>query len=121
MLILRRSAATNNGEILKMITNNKNGYSPREFAKRNGIGVTKLYEEINSGRLIARKCGSRTIITLEEERAWLGRLPKVPSKSELVQKSGSAASEHQPERESFARYRNDDGAESLHAALRRAK
>jgi hypothetical protein len=50
-------------------------YSPREFAKRNGIGVTKTYSEIKVGRLNARKCGARTIITLEDERAWLNALP----------------------------------------------
>lgn len=54
-----------------------NGFSPREFAKRNGIGVTKTYQEIKAGRLVAYKCGSRTIITVEEERAWLMRLPKL--------------------------------------------
>jgi hypothetical protein len=26
----------------------QNGFSPRQFAKRNGIGVTKTYEEINT-------------------------------------------------------------------------
>jgi hypothetical protein len=69
----------------------KNGFSPREFAKRNGIGVTKTYAEIKAGRLIAYKCGSRTIITLEEEQAWLGRLPKLASKSCLTMKSNEVA------------------------------
>lgn len=69
----------------------KNGFSPREFAKRNGIGVTKTYAEIKAGRLIAYKCGSRTIITLGEEQAWLGRLPKLASKSCLTRKSDKVA------------------------------
>ena len=61
----------------------QNGFSPRQFAKRNGIGVTKTYQEIKTGRLVARKCGSRTIITLEEERVWLQSLPKLSSKGRL--------------------------------------
>lgn len=64
----------------------QNGFSPRQFAKRNGIGVTKTYEEINTGRLVAHKCGTRTIITIEEERAWLERLPKLPARSCLTSK-----------------------------------
>jgi hypothetical protein len=56
---------------------NPNSLSPRQFARRNGIGVTKTYQEIKTGRLVALKCGSRTIITVEEERAWLSRLPKL--------------------------------------------
>ena len=55
----------------------KNGFSPRQFAKRNGIGVTKTYGEIKSGRLVARKCGTRTIITAEDESAWVQGLPKL--------------------------------------------
>lgn len=67
-----------------------NGFCPREFAKRNGIGLTKTYEEINSGRLIARKCGSRTIITVEEERAWLLRLPTLSPRSNAHDKPARA-------------------------------
>lgn len=66
---------------MKNISIVKNGFSPRHFAKRNGIGVTKTYSEIKSGRLVARKCGARTIITIEDERAWLQKLPKLPSAS----------------------------------------
>lgn len=54
-----------------------NGFSPKQFARRNAIGLTKTYQEIKAGRLIAYKCGSRTIITVQEERAWLMRLPKL--------------------------------------------
>lgn len=56
-----------------------NAFSPKQFARRNGIGLTKTYEEIKAGRLVALKCGTRTIITAEEERLWLSRLPKLGS------------------------------------------
>ena len=36
-----------------------------------GLGRTKLYEEINSGRLKAKKCGRRTLIPITAYNAWL--------------------------------------------------
>jgi hypothetical protein len=51
--------------------------SIRDFCKRNSIGVTTAYAEINAGRLVARKCRSRTLIALEDEWAWRNNLPKV--------------------------------------------
>jgi hypothetical protein len=34
--------------------------------ERNHIGLTTVYAEINAGRLIARKIGRRTVITVED-------------------------------------------------------
>jgi hypothetical protein len=45
------------------------------FCKGYGIGRTKAYEEINAGRLKARKAGRRTIITADDAEQWLSRLP----------------------------------------------
>ena len=100
----------------------QNGFSPREFAKRNGIGVTKTYQEINAGRLIARKCGSRTIITLDEERAWVARLPKL-TKGRLTAKTDIVGSGNEPENGSSAwpQKRHRDGVEELYRMLRGAK
>lgn len=39
------------------------------------IGRTKLYQELNSGRLAAKKIGTRTIITSEAIDAWFETLP----------------------------------------------
>jgi hypothetical protein len=44
------------------------------FCKGYGIGRTKVYEEINAGRLKARKAGRRTIITVDDAEDWLSRL-----------------------------------------------
>jgi hypothetical protein len=51
--------------------------SIKEFCERNSIGVTTAYAEIAAGRLIARKCRSRTLIALEDERAWRASLPRI--------------------------------------------
>ena len=51
--------------------------SVNEFCHQAGIGRTKLYQEIASGRLKARKCGRRTIIPAAEFENWLGRLPEI--------------------------------------------
>lgn len=51
-------------------------FSIPEFARRNKIGVTSTYAELNSGRLEGVKFGSKTLITEEAEKAWTERLPK---------------------------------------------
>jgi excisionase family DNA binding protein len=48
-----------------------------EFCERYGPGRTKAYEELKSGRLRARKCGKRTIITEDDAEDWLRRLPVI--------------------------------------------
>jgi excisionase family DNA binding protein len=50
-----------------------------QFSENYGIGRTKTYQEVKSGRLRARKVGRRTIITEEDAEAWLTRLPAVPA------------------------------------------
>jgi len=49
--------------------------SVEEFCDRYGIGRTTAYAEIKEGRLRARKCGRRTIITDEDGDEWLQHLP----------------------------------------------
>jgi hypothetical protein len=48
----------------------------KEFAQANGMGLTLAYEELNSGRLEARKLGTKTMISPEAEAAWKARLPR---------------------------------------------
>ena len=54
---------------------------PRDRAKRfceqYGLGRTKTYEELKSGRLRARKIGKRTIISEDDAEDWLLRLPVI--------------------------------------------
>jgi hypothetical protein len=54
-------------------------FSIPEFAKRNGVGQSKVYDEINAGRLRARKAGKRTLIFAEDERDWRAALPLYPA------------------------------------------
>jgi hypothetical protein len=49
--------------------------SIRAFCETYGVGRTKAYEEINAGRLNARKAGKRTIIAADEAEEWLSLLP----------------------------------------------
>jgi hypothetical protein len=55
----------------------KDAYSVDDFARRHGIGRTTAYEEIKDGRLVARKVRGRTLVTIEDARAWREALPKV--------------------------------------------
>jgi hypothetical protein len=40
-----------------------------------GISRSKAYEEIAAGRLKAKKCGTRTLVTFASGAAWLDSLP----------------------------------------------
>ncbi len=48
-----------------------------EVCKVAKLGRSSIYEEIRSGRLIARKCGRRTIILATDLHTWLDRLPRI--------------------------------------------
>ena len=48
-----------------------------EFCERYGLGRTKTYEELKSGRLRGRKIGKRTVIAADDAEDWLWRLPAV--------------------------------------------
>jgi predicted site-specific integrase-resolvase len=54
----------------------KHGTTPNDVAARNGVSPTIIYREIKAGRLVARKLGARTIITADDERAWIDALPR---------------------------------------------
>jgi hypothetical protein len=51
----------------------------RAFCDRYSIGRTAFYEEIDSGRLIAKKRGGKILIPLTNARAWLETLPNLKS------------------------------------------
>jgi hypothetical protein len=51
--------------------------SIRQFSEHYGIGRTKAYEELKSGRLRGRKIGRRTVITEDDAEDWLQRLPAI--------------------------------------------
>jgi hypothetical protein len=53
------------------------GLTLGEASVVSGIGRTKLYEAIANGHLIARKCGSRTIVLKGDLLRFLTSLPEV--------------------------------------------
>lgn len=50
-------------------------FTVNEFCKWASIGRTKLYAEMNAGRLTAKKFGSRTLIPRAEAQKWMEQLP----------------------------------------------
>ncbi|MFN3699972.1 MAG: helix-turn-helix transcriptional regulator [Alphaproteobacteria bacterium] len=56
--------------------------SIEEVLTATGLGRTKLYQLISSGKLKARKIGKRTIILQEDLQAFLANLPEFNSKAE---------------------------------------
>jgi len=53
----------------------KQGLTIHEACEFSGIGKTKLYEAINSGKLKARKAGKRTLILSDDLCDYLSSLP----------------------------------------------
>ena len=49
--------------------------TPSEFCKAENIGKTTFYQEVNSGRLEAKKIGSRTVVLPAARRRWRANLP----------------------------------------------
>ena len=52
-----------------------------EFASRHRLSPAFIYKEIAAGRLHARKAGSATLITFEDEQGWLESMPSARSAS----------------------------------------
>jgi hypothetical protein len=46
-----------------------------EFLRWSRIGKTSAYREVKSGRLVLRKCGSKSLVLIEDAEAWLQALP----------------------------------------------
>jgi hypothetical protein len=51
--------------------------SLREFCGTYGIGRTKAYEELEAGRLLARRCGRKILISTIDADDWATALPPV--------------------------------------------
>lgn len=52
-------------------------YSIKDVCRVVNAGQTKIYSEINAGRLKAVKLGKRTLITSEALKEWLNALPQI--------------------------------------------
>jgi hypothetical protein len=50
-------------------------FSVESFATAHAIGRTKVFDEIKSGRLKARKVDNRTIILASDAEDWRAKLP----------------------------------------------
>jgi excisionase family DNA binding protein len=60
-----------------------------EACARSGVGRTTIYEMIKTGRLLARKCGRRTLILADDLQRCLEELPAV-MKPEVNRARGGA-------------------------------
>jgi len=58
-----------------IVANTDGALTVRAFCERYSIGRTAVYEEINAGRLIAKKRGARVLIERAEARRWFSTLP----------------------------------------------
>ena len=69
---------------MKVVQDKKLLYSVEEAIKLMGIGRTHLYQQIQEGKLVAVKCGRRTLISGQAIDAWIGNLPSVNPQYEQV-------------------------------------
>jgi excisionase family DNA binding protein len=46
-----------------------------EASKRVGIGRSSIYEAIGRGEIKIRKCGRRSLILVDDLKAWVSALP----------------------------------------------
>jgi hypothetical protein len=54
-----------------------------QVCRESGLGRTLIFAEIKSGRLVARKCGRRTLILKEDLLKWRSTLPAVETEASL--------------------------------------
>jgi excisionase family DNA binding protein len=47
-----------------------------EAARRASVGRSSIYQAIGRGELSTRKCGRRTLILLDDLKAWVSALPE---------------------------------------------
>jgi excisionase family DNA binding protein len=55
----------------------KRALTIQEFSQVYGLGRTRVYQELRSGRLRGRKIGKRTVITTDDAEDWLRSLPVI--------------------------------------------
>jgi excisionase family DNA binding protein len=58
-------------------TAERKSFRVNEIAERHGLSVSFVYKLIAQGELTARKVGEATIITIEDEAAWLAAMPSM--------------------------------------------
>jgi hypothetical protein len=55
---------------------------PSELAERHSLSRGFIYKQISLGLLRARKAGKATIVTAEDEQAWLKSMPLIEADTE---------------------------------------
>jgi hypothetical protein len=62
----------------------RKSFRVNEFADRHGLSASFVYKLIAQGDLNARKANDATIITIEDEAAWLAGMPSVCASPEAA-------------------------------------
>lgn len=56
----------------------KGAMSVDEFCGWAGLGRRKFYDEAKAGRIVVRKIGRRSVVTMQDGQAYLASLPVAP-------------------------------------------
>jgi excisionase family DNA binding protein len=71
-------------ELQPPVGGSKPAYTIEEASRASTVGRVSIYEEINAGKLKARKIGRRTVILHDDLMDWLASLPAFASQKEAV-------------------------------------
>lgn len=63
-------------EVVNEVNGGKAAYTVAEFCAAHGVGKSLVFEEIAAGKLRTKKAGRRTLIRVDDARAWLDALPE---------------------------------------------
>ena len=60
---------------MDQIPNERAALGVDDFCAWASISRAHFYREVNAGRLIMRKAGRKSVVTMDDARAWLAALP----------------------------------------------
>lgn len=62
-------------DVIPLIKFNAAAFTIEALQKEIGVGRSTIYEELNAGRLVAKKCDKLTLIPIWSVVTWLCNLP----------------------------------------------
>jgi len=68
-------STTGDGQMVTISPENRGALTVDEFCGWASIGRSKFYQEVKAGRIILRKVGRKTVITMSDAQSWLNSLP----------------------------------------------
>lgn len=62
---------------MQTLHDNRGALTVDEFCGWASIGRSKFYEEVKAGRIVLRKIGRKSVVTMPDAISWINSLPVV--------------------------------------------